>query len=700
MDRLLRTVVVPLLLLSGSWAFAQDGPPGPPPPPFSLNVYNGTIPEADAVYYVAPDGNDDHPGTEAQPFATLPRAVSVVTRGDVIVMRGGVHYYDHTISINSPSGFTGEMITLMAYPGEAPILDFWEQPKQRNIHGIRLNANYWHVIGITVRYASHNGIRMDGSFNILEQVTAYGNHDTGIHMAGGASFNLIKNTDSFWNFNYDPFRTPRIGNNADGFGAKTNVGPGNRYVGCRAWENSDDGFDFWEATNTIVIENSWAFGNGDASVFDFPVDFEGNGNGFKLGGNQIRGDHVVLRSMAFDNFGHTGNAKGFDFNNNPGAMRLEHNTAYNNGRNFFFPLNTPGGDQGIYLNNLSLPSNLQAIVPPSAVVAGNSWDTTPTATVDMVLSVDTAPAQGPRQPDGSLPHIDLLRPVPGSAIVDAGVGFGQPFYGSAPDIGAFEHAVGEPVEPWFALDPTDVLAAGRVYDIEAGDLWSTQFELTAGVEAYPDGNALVSSLSSDIQVAQWIRTAQATRGKNYLFTAAELEVSQGTHVLVAHADAITTKPSWLGDFEQTNAQIVLQDGGDQHTFTVYRKAVAAGTTVSLGRNAIMPTDSPMYLVMLGAVGPVSSDDDPLAAGSVTLHPNYPNPFAAQTNLSYSLPDAAHVTIQAYDLMGRRVAEIAEEHMPAGNHTVVWTPESLSSGVYYVRLQAGSVTQTQRVVLVR
>ena len=332
-----RCALVILLFLSSLPAFGQNEEA-------PLNVYNGEIPPGSHTFFIAPDGDNLAAGTETEPWATLDHAVSQVARGDVIVMRGGVYHHDDIIRIQSPSGFTDELIVVTAYPGEVPILDFSAQPKERNYHGIRLNANWWHLIGITVRNASHNGIRMDGSFNILEQFTAYGNHDTGIHMAGGASNNLIRNSDSFQNFNFDPARTDNVGESADGFSAKFEIGPGNRYVGCRAWENSDDGFDFWRAASTIIIDSTWAFDNGDASDFGNPAGFDGNGNGFKLGGDYIIANHVVRYSMAFDNFGVSGRAKGFDYNNNRGAMTLIHNTAYNNGRNYFFPLDPPEGN--------------------------------------------------------------------------------------------------------------------------------------------------------------------------------------------------------------------------------------------------------------------------------------------------------------------------------------------------------------------
>ncbi|MCC5805206.1 MAG: hypothetical protein JJU00_02655 [Opitutales bacterium] len=400
------------------------------------------IPAGERTRFVATGGSNASDGTEEAPFATLNHAVNVSQPGDVIVLRGGVYSHNSTITIGTNRNGTAEMpVTVINYPGEEVIFDFSGQSKGSGNIGIRLNANYWRMIGLTIRNAGHNGIRMDGSHNRLERIVAHNNHDTGIHLAGNASHNLILNCDSYHNFN----TTGRVGNNADGFGAKfENLGPGNWFYGCRAWENSDDGFDFWMALNTIIVERSWAFGNGDASVFGNPADFEGGGNGFKLGGNHVPGDHIVIRCMAFDNFGANNNAKGFDHNNNTGALTLIHNTAYNNGRNFTFPNNPQeSGKRHAFYNNLSVfPGNVQ--VSAGSEQAGNSWQER-FVTVDMVVSTDTSLAKSPRQPDGSLPDIDLLRPAPGTFMIDGGVDLGPawPFLGSAPDMGAIEVSPGQ-----------------------------------------------------------------------------------------------------------------------------------------------------------------------------------------------------------------------------------------------------------------
>ncbi len=105
--------------------------------------------------------------------------------------------------------------------------------------------------------------RIHGSHNVIERCVAFENRLTGIHLEDGA-YNLIKNNDSFRNFNL----RRRVGNMADGFAAKyEGLGPGNVFYGNRAWENSDDGFDLWMASSVIKVENNWSFGNGDRHVF-------------------------------------------------------------------------------------------------------------------------------------------------------------------------------------------------------------------------------------------------------------------------------------------------------------------------------------------------------------------------------------------------------------------------------------------------
>jgi len=663
-----------------------------------LNVYHGGLPDSDRIFYIAPDGDDAHPGTEAEPWATLEFAAGKAEAGDVFVMRGGVYAHDATIRINR-HGSAERPVTLVAFPGEVPILDFSEQPKASGNIGVRLNGWYWHVIGITIRYAGHNGIRMDGSHNILEQITAYGNHDTGIHMAGNASHNLIKNCDSFHNFN----TTGRVGNNADGFGAKFDILPGNRFYGCRAWENSDDGFDLWRAANPIVVENCWSFNNGDPSVFGNPANFEGAGNGFKLGGDYVAGDHVVIRCMAFDNLGVSRQAKGFDHNNNTGALTLIHNTAYNNGRNYYFPRD-PSRGQSAFINNLSAVSSLLAGLPPNAVTAGNSWQHTTPVAPEMFRCVDTGPARGPRRPDGSLPEIDLLKPEPGSFLIDGGVKIGEPFRGSAPDIGAREHPAGDWVEPRVHRGSGSLIRDLVLYDMDDAESWSISDDFQAGKKAYGDGDPILSSIPGMLRIDEWIRPSLETRTKNYLFTTAEFTVDAPARIYIAYADAIRTsnRPDWLSDYRETGMKLSVAGPDDTEIFfTLFDREAGAGEIITLGRNTRDgAADALMYLVLAGDTdSAVAENTRPAPSGFVLLQ-NYPNPFNPVTTIVYHLPRGTHAAVSLFDVTGREVASLADGYHDAGSYRIVWNARSYPAGIYTCRLITDEMTAVRKLVLLR
>lgn len=94
-----------------------------------------------------------------------------------------------------------------------------------------------------------------------------------------------------------------------------------------------------------------------------------------------------------------------------------------------------------------------------------------------------------------------------------------------------------------------------------------------------------------------------------------------------------------------------------------------------------------------------------ASESFALEGNHPNPFRTQTTLRFTLPEATSVTLSVYDVVGRKVATLVEDTLPAGPHEVVWQARAsngraLASGVYLVRLEAGPRVQTQRVTLVK
>ena len=83
-----------------------------------------------------------------------------------------------------------------------------------------------------------------------------------------------------------------------------------------------------------------------------------------------------------------------------------------------------------------------------------------------------------------------------------------------------------------------------------------------------------------------------------------------------------------------------------------------------------------------------------------LFQNYPNPFNPTTVISYQVPVASHVAIRVYDVLGREVVTLVNERKSAGSYQVDFDAHSLSGGVYFYRMQAGSFTETKKLVLVK
>jgi hypothetical protein len=83
-----------------------------------------------------------------------------------------------------------------------------------------------------------------------------------------------------------------------------------------------------------------------------------------------------------------------------------------------------------------------------------------------------------------------------------------------------------------------------------------------------------------------------------------------------------------------------------------------------------------------------------------LFQNYPNPFNPATTISFSLPTGSFVSLKVFDLIGREVAIIVSQELFAGTYTRQWNATNMSSGIYFYRLQAGSFTETKKLILMK
>jgi hypothetical protein len=90
---------------------------------------------------------------------------------------------------------------------------------------------------------------------------------------------------------------------------------------------------------------------------------------------------------------------------------------------------------------------------------------------------------------------------------------------------------------------------------------------------------------------------------------------------------------------------------------------------------------------------------------LTLFQNYPNPFNPSTIISFYLPAPGHVTLDIFDIQGRKIRTLIDAEKDPGTHDVIWngtndTGNTVASGVYYYRLVAGKKAITKKLILLR
>ncbi len=112
------------------------------------------------------------------------------------------------------------------------------------------------------------------------------------------------------------------------------------------------------------------------------------------------------------------------------------------------------------------------------------------------------------------------------------------------------------------------------------------------------------------------------------------------------------------------------------------------------------TETMSMRLLVGDAQYVDSREQEVTPEEVKLRGNYPNPFSQQTTITYALPEQQHHRIEVYDVMGRRIAVLADGSKRAGIHRVQWSGQTAASGVYLVRLETEQTTQVKKMTVVR
>jgi hypothetical protein len=301
-----------------------------------------------ATWYLSPTGSDSNPGTEASPLATLMEAQTKASSGDTVsILEGTYEVPDAYNSIQdgvyaAVNYINKSGITYASEPTNTtrPVFNF----SAINPTGYRVAA-FWLPSGTS--NVTFQGFDVVG---VQENITTGNNQSIGMAVWGctGCTWNEVNVHDAdcvgfyleevsksnLW-YRCDSYNNTGINSysygNADGFGCHPAAGgKGNIIRECRSWNNSDDGYDCINTSETVVFDHCWSYNNGNNG---------GNGNGFKVGGWGCSGAtmpatipvHIVQFCLAADNHGNGG----FYANHQPGQSAFwTNNTSYDNATDF------------------------------------------------------------------------------------------------------------------------------------------------------------------------------------------------------------------------------------------------------------------------------------------------------------------------------------------------------------------------------
>ena len=436
-----------------------------------LTLLTAIVTATDAkVIYVAPQGDDAAAGTIDAPLATLPAAYRLTEGGDTVCFRGGTYnvtdsqvmkikgVYAFVFALEK-AGTAEHRTCYMGYPGERPVFDFSALmlDGKHRFAAFYLGADYVHlrnfdIVGVPVRIKGHTPSECvsarRGSHCIVEDIAMHDGMAIGYYQKRG-SHNLVVDCDAY--NNYDDYSEGPYGGNVDGFGCHVfdTFEVGNVFRRCRAWRNSDDGFDLISCAAPVEIDHCMAFYNGycpssnPADTVNFVS--AGDGNGFKAGGwgmnkrktkcPDVCPSHYIHHSLAYRNKAH-----GFYANHHLAGNTWENNTScgnrsnYNmlNRKNTFEAIDVPGYDHSLANNvswtftDASLGGHLINIDPDRVTLTNNSFAPSVSSvevTAEMFVSTSVSLLFTRRLPDGRLPSIDFLRGKAGTILEERQMGW-------------------------------------------------------------------------------------------------------------------------------------------------------------------------------------------------------------------------------------------------------------------------------------
>jgi len=288
-------------------------------------------------YYVSPSGIDSNPGTLSKPWKTI-RKASTVTAGDTVFIREGT--YNESVTF-ATSGSSSNPISIMAFPGENPIVDGTFTMPGVGGFLFSIRGNYITVSGIEFRNSAYGGIYVSGNYDLIDNVYVHHCEYNGIFVSLGHD-STVENS-RIW-------RTSLSNEYEQGNGWSSALSAarlGVTYTTLRnntIWENWGEGISSYEADH-ITIEGNIAHDNSSSNIYI------SDSTNILIQGNFV---YMDRNSYVYGYGSNVGIMMGDEKYTPPSAnIQVINNIAYSNHRNFYWWQGTQGGG----MNNVLIANN-------------------------------------------------------------------------------------------------------------------------------------------------------------------------------------------------------------------------------------------------------------------------------------------------------------------------------------------------------
>jgi len=229
-------------------------------------------------------------------------------------------------------------------------------------------------------------------------------------------------------------------------------------------------------------------------------------------------------------------------------------------------------------------------------------------------------------------------------------------------------------------------------------------QLAYGVATTEDFQSVAENIygqSLDYFFKQWIY------GENYpkytVDWSSEIIGGNKFNVRISINQTANKKPSYFTMPIQIRVKTDIKDT----TFTLFNDQLNQVFNIEVTGNPILLYFDPKNWILKKVNSITSVDDKTNIDFSFSLEQNYPNPFNPVTTIKYSIPKLKastlsnqNVVLSVFDVLGKDVALLVNEHKTAGNYKVNFDASSLANGIYFYQLRFGNFTQTKKMILMK